>query len=43
MNENSHRVSLKKEENKSWTDPVTGEIYPGGNPNAVSQPYSAAR
>ncbi len=41
MNDNSHRVSLKKEENKSWTDPVTGEIYPGGNPNAVSQPYSA--
>lgn len=39
MNENSHRVSLKKEDNKSWTDPVTGEIYPNGNPNAASQPF----
>lgn len=41
MNENTPRVSLKKEENKSWTDPITGEIYPGGNPNQPSQTYSA--
>lgn len=41
MNENNtHRVSLKKEQDKSWTDPVTGEIYPGGNPNVVPQPFS---
>lgn len=40
MNENNtHRVSLKKEPDKSWTDPVTGEIYPGGNPNVVPQPF----
>lgn len=38
MNENSNHISLKKPEDKSWTDPTTGEIYPGGNPNAVSQP-----
>lgn len=41
MNENTPRVSLKKEENKSWTDPITGEIYPGGNPNQPAQAYSA--
>lgn len=28
-------VSLKKAE--PWTDPVTGEIYPGGNPNLNAQ------
>ena len=40
MNENNnHRVSLRKEEDKGWTDPVTGEIYPGGNPNVVPQPF----
>ena len=31
-------VSLRKEAPQPWTDPVTGEIYPGGDPNAVSQP-----
>lgn len=34
-------VSLKKPE--PWTDPVTGEIYPGGKPGAVSQPTTSAR
>lgn len=29
-------VSLKKPE--PWTDPVTGEIYPGGRPGAIPQP-----
>ncbi len=39
MDNNSSRVSLKKETKPTpWTDPVTGEIYPGGNPNAVSEP-----
>ena len=38
MNEKRPSVSLKKPERKSWTDPATGEIYPGGNPNEVSQP-----
>ena len=33
MNE-SKRVSLKK---KGWTDPETGEYYPGGNPNEISK------
>lgn len=35
MEENQNKVSLRK--TQSWTDPATGEIYPGGNPNAVSQ------
>lgn len=30
----SKRVSLKK---KGWTDPETGEYYPGGNPNEISK------
>ncbi len=39
MDNNSSRVSLKKAEKPTpWTDPVTGEIYPGGNPNEVSKP-----
>ncbi|MCM1165817.1 MAG: NINE protein [Lachnospiraceae bacterium] len=39
MNEqNRTTVSLKKPAPQPWTDPVTGEIYPGGNPNEVSQP-----
>ena len=29
-------VSLKKPQ--PWTDPVTGELYPGGNPNELPQP-----
>lgn len=30
----SKKVSLKK---KGWTDPETGEYYPGGNPNEISR------
>ena len=37
-NQNRTSVSLKKPAPQPWTDPVTGEIYPGGNPNEVSQP-----
>lgn len=33
MNSQRPSVSLKKPE--PWTDPVTGEIYPGGDPNRV--------
>lgn len=32
----SRGVSLAKSQPQPWTDPATGEIYPGGNPN-VSQ------
>lgn len=35
MEENQNKVSLRK--SQSWTDPATGEVYPGGNPNAVPQ------
>ena len=38
MDENQQKVSLKKTQSQIWTDPATGEIYPGGNPNAVPQP-----
>ncbi len=40
MNDKQPRVSLRKVQSQNWTDPVTGEIYPGGNPNAVPQPTS---
>lgn len=40
MDYQSRPVSLKKTAPQPWTDPVTGEIYPGGDPNAVSQPIS---
>lgn len=30
----SKKLSLRK---KGWTDPETGEYYPGGNPNEISQ------
>ena len=33
MNSQRPSVSLRKPE--PWTDPATGEIYPGGNPNEV--------
>lgn len=36
MDNSSRKISLKKSE--PWTDPVTGELYPGGNPNLVQQP-----
>lgn len=38
MDNKQPRVSLRKTQSQSWTDPVTGEIYPGGNPNEVPQP-----
>ena len=38
MDENQQKVSLQKTQSQSWTDPVTGEIYPGGNPNAIPHP-----
>lgn len=45
MNNNqTSGVNLSKQVNQPWTDPVTGEIYPGGAPNSVQQPvnlYSA--
>lgn len=37
-NQSRPSVSLKKTAPQPWTDPATGEIYPGGDPNAVSQP-----
>lgn len=40
MDNQSRPVSLKKPAPQPWTDPVTGEIYPGGDPNAVSQPIT---
>lgn len=46
FNSQSGRVSLTKPQPQPWTDPATGEIYPGGNPNMsqnttrnMSQPY----
>lgn len=42
---NNNSVNLSKpvsSQREPWTDPVTGEIYPGGNPNEVSSaPQSA--
>lgn len=40
-NNNRSSVNLSKPA-QPWTDPVTGEIYPGGNPNAVPQPINSA-
>lgn len=37
-NQSRPSVSLKKSAPQPWTDPITGEIYPGGNPNEMSQP-----
>lgn len=34
MDDESKKVSLRK---KGWTDPETGEYYPGGNPNEISR------
>lgn len=43
MDSQRHSVNLTKPaKSQSWTDPVTGEIYPGGNPNAVPQPSTPA-
>ena len=38
MDNHNRTVNLSKPASQPWTDPVTGEIYPGGNPNEVSQP-----
>ncbi len=41
MDNQNHSVNLTKPSQtlrQPWTDPVTGEIYPNGNPNEVSQP-----
>lgn len=38
MDDKQPKVSLRKTQSQSWTDPATGEIYPGGNPNVVPQP-----
>lgn len=36
MENQRHSVNLSKPvKGRSWTDPVTGEIYPGGNPNEI--------
>lgn len=40
---NRGSVNLSKSARpEPWTDPVTGEIYPGGNPNVVPQPVNSA-
>ncbi len=39
-NNHTSRVSLSKQVSQPWTDPVTGEIYPGGPPNSVQQPIN---
>ncbi len=39
-NNHTSRVSLSKQASQPWTDPVTGEIYPGGPPNSVQQPIN---
>ncbi len=44
MDNQNRSVNLSKSvqpERQPWTDPVTGEIYPGGNPNEVSSPIFA--
>ena len=38
MDENQQKVSLKKTQSQSSTDPATGEIYPGGITHAASRP-----
>lgn len=39
---NQGSVNLSKSVRpEPWTDPVTGEVYPGGNPNAVPQPVNS--
>ncbi len=39
MDDNS-RLSLKK---RGWTDPQTGEYYPGGNPNEISKANTSSQ
>ena len=38
--DDNKKVSLKK---KGWTDPVTGEYYPGGNPNEIKMSESSSQ
>ncbi len=38
MDNKNPSVSLKKKNVQPWTDPATGEIYPGGKPDEVSEP-----
>lgn len=38
------KISLKKQRSQPWTDPATGEVYPGGAPNTLqpmTNTYSA--
>ena len=35
--DDQNKVSLQKQ-SQPWTDPVTGEIYPGGQPTSMQQP-----
>lgn len=37
-NQNSNKIDLSKPVDNSWTDPATGEIYPGGAPVSMQQP-----
>lgn len=40
----THRVSLKKPEKpEPWTDPETGEIYPGGKPIDPAEVYTPSQ
>lgn len=39
--DNRNSVNLSKPA-QPWTDPVTGEIYPGGNPNPAPHPINSA-
>lgn len=36
--QNSNKIDLSKPVDNSWTDPATGEIYPGGAPVSMQQP-----
>ena len=42
MDNKQPRVSLRKSQSQGWTDPATGEFYPGGNPNVVPQPTQSS-
>lgn len=41
MDDNS-KINLVKPKPESWTDPNTGEVYPGGNPNMYTQPQQSS-
>lgn len=40
-NNQTSRVNLSKQVNQPWTDPATGEIYPGGAPTSMQQPMNS--